>query len=141
MFATLFFGVLDPSSGALTYINGGHEPPVLVGQSGIKARLSPTGPAVGLFPGMEFGIEQIELEAGDTLLAFTDGVLDALNSADQPFGGLKLEHMLNQPITTAEDCLKNILQALHEHMAGVEQFDDITLLALRRISPFGQSPH
>lgn len=141
MFATLFFGVLDPSTGSLTYINGGHEPPILVGQSGIKARLAPTGPAVGLFPGMEFRIEQIELESRDTLLAFTDGVPDARNSADQPFGLLKLEHMLQQPATTAEDFLENIVQALHEHMASAEQFDDITLLALRRISPSSQFDH
>lgn len=139
MFATLFFGVLDPSTGALTYINGGHEPPMLVGQSGIKARLAPTGPAVGLFPGMEFGIEQVELEAGDTLLVFTDGVLDARNSAGQPFGELKLESLIQQPATSAESCLENILQALHNHMSGVEQFDDITLLALRRNSPPDQS--
>jgi sigma-B regulation protein RsbU (phosphoserine phosphatase) len=138
MFATLFFGVLDPLTGALTYINGGHEPPMLVGQSGIKARLAPTGPAVGLFPGVEFGIEQIELEAGDTLLVFTDGVLDARNSADQPFGELKLERLIQQPAASAEFCLENLLQALHDHMAGAEQFDDITLLALRRNPPPGQ---
>jgi sigma-B regulation protein RsbU (phosphoserine phosphatase) len=131
MFATLFFGVLDPSNGALTYINGGHEPPMLVGQAGIKARLAPTGPAVGLFPGMEFGIEQVELEAGDTLLVFTDGVLDARNSADQPFGELKLERLIQQPAASAEFCLENILQALHGHMSGVER-SMTSLLALRR---------
>jgi sigma-B regulation protein RsbU (phosphoserine phosphatase) len=135
MFATLFFGVLDPESGVLTYINGGHEPPMLIGRSGIKARLAPTGPAVGIFAGMEFGIEQVELEAGDVLLAFTDGVLDARNLADQFFGELKLERLVQQPVGSAESILETIMQALHEHMAGTEQFDDITLLALRRNAP------
>jgi sigma-B regulation protein RsbU (phosphoserine phosphatase) len=132
MFATLFFGVLDPTTGTLTYINGGHEPPMLIGPTGIKARLAPTGPAVGIFAGMEFGIEQVNLEYGDTLLAFTDGVLDASNNANQFFGELKLERLLQPPVISAESILETILVALHDHMAGVEQFDDITLLALRR---------
>ncbi len=137
MFATLFFGVLDPSTGTLTYINGGHEPPMLIGPTGIKARLAPTGPAVGIFPGMEFGIEQVNLEFGDTLLAFTDGVLDARNKAEQFFGELKLERLLQPPIASAESILETILVALHDHMTGVEQFDDITLLALRRYAQPG----
>lgn len=132
MFATLFFGVLDPTTGTLTYINGGHEPPMLIGPTGIKARLAPTGPAVGIFPGMEFRIEQVNLEYGDTLLAFTDGVLDASNNANQFFGELKLERLVQPPVSSAESILETILVALHDHMAGVEQFDDITLLALRR---------
>ncbi len=137
MFATLFFGVLDPTTGTLTYINGGHEPPMLIGPTGIKARLAPTGPAVGIFPGMEFGIEQVNLEYGDTLLAFTDGVLDARNKADQFFGELKLERLIQPPVISAESILETILVALHDHMTGVEQFDDITLLALRRYAQPG----
>jgi sigma-B regulation protein RsbU (phosphoserine phosphatase) len=137
MFATLFFGVLDPTNGTLTYINGGHEPPMLIGPTGIKARLAPTGPAVGIFPGMEFGIEQVNLEYGDTLLAFTDGVLDASNNANQFFGELKLERLVQPPVISAESILETILVALHDHMAGVEQFDDITLLALRRYAQPG----
>jgi phosphoserine phosphatase RsbU/P len=137
MFATLFFGVLDPTTGTLTYINGGHEPPMLIGPTGIKARLAPTGPAVGIFAGMEFGIEQVNLEYGDTLLAFTDGVLDASNNANQFFGELKLERLVQPPVISAESILETILVALHDHMAGVEQFDDITLLALRRYAQPG----
>lgn len=137
MFATLFFGVLDPASGSLTYINGGHEPPMLVGPAGVKARLAPTGPAVGIFPDMEFGIGQIQLDTGDTLLAFTDGVLDARSLTDQFFGKLRLERLIQMPTVSAESALDNIMQALHEHMAGVEQFDDITLLALKRNAPPG----
>ena len=137
MFATLFFGVLDPTTGTLTYINGGHEPPMLIGPTGIKARLAPTGPAVGIFAGMEFGIEQVNLEYGDTLLAFTDGVLDASNNANQFFGELKLERLVQPPVVSAESILETILVALHDHMTGVEQFDDITLLALRRYAQPG----
>jgi methyl-accepting chemotaxis protein len=64
MFTTLFFGILDPSTGLLRYINGGHEPPAILGAGGIKTRLSPTGPAVGLFPDVGFEVCQTYLEAG-----------------------------------------------------------------------------
>lgn len=135
MFATLFFGVLDPASGILTYINGGHEPPLLIGQAGIRARLGPTGPAVGLFPGVDFAIDQILLAERDTLLAFTDGVPDTLSPADEPFGNLRLEKLARKAAGTADQMLEAILNQLENHMSGKQQFDDITLLALRRADP------
>ena len=77
MFATLFFGALDPSTGLLMYVNGGHNPPYIVGPDGIRAQLEPTGPALGIVPGAEYKIRQVRLEPGDTLFAYTDGVTDA----------------------------------------------------------------
>jgi sigma-B regulation protein RsbU (phosphoserine phosphatase) len=78
MFATLFFGVLDPQMGSLTYINAGHDPPAIISSTGeVKARLMPTGPAMGMLPDMDFDILQVTLEPGDTLMTFTDGVTDA----------------------------------------------------------------
>ena len=56
MFATLFFGVLDPASGQLVYINGGHEPLYVLGKDGVKAELPPTGPAVGLMENINFNV-------------------------------------------------------------------------------------
>jgi len=86
MFATLFFGVLDPGSNILYYVNGGHEPPVILGKDGaITQRLSPTGPAVGMFPDMEFKVEQIQFKEGDSLVGFTDGTTDAKNNSGEQF--------------------------------------------------------
>ena len=65
MFATVFFGVLEPSTGSLHYVNGGHDPPVVFGSSGVKSRLAPTGPAVGMMPDMAFEVGQARLEDGD----------------------------------------------------------------------------
>jgi hypothetical protein len=76
-FATMFFGVLDPSNGALVYINGGHNPPVLHRADGTQVYLKPTGPAVGMLPGVKFKMGQAKLEPGDVLFAYTDGVTDA----------------------------------------------------------------
>lgn len=132
MFATLFFGVLDPVTGALNYINGGHEPPLLIGSNGIKASLSPTGPAVGLFAGVEFSIAQVMMEPGDTLLVYTDGVLDTQNAAGAMFGEDRLQDLVKGPVASAEAFLDAIHDSLRIFMAGADQFDDITLLAVRR---------
>ena len=86
MFATLFFGVVDPSSGILTYINAGHEPLYIIGSSGgVKSRLHPTGPAVGISSEVAFKIEEIQLMPGDVLLGYTDGVVEARSKEDEFF--------------------------------------------------------
>jgi len=79
MFATTFFAVLDPATGQLNYINGGHNPPVVIGPNGIKDRLKPTGPAPGMLPDVDYRIGQTQLDPGDILFTFTDGVTDARN--------------------------------------------------------------
>ena len=80
MFATLFFGMLDPSNGQVAYINAGHNPPVVVDANGVlKAKLSNTGTAVGMFPGVDYTIEFTQMNPGDILYAYTDGVTEARN--------------------------------------------------------------
>jgi sigma-B regulation protein RsbU (phosphoserine phosphatase) len=133
MFATLFFGVLDPATGSLAYINGGHEAPLLIGSQGIRSRLHPTGPAVGLLPGLAFNIDQIDIQPGELLLAFTDGVLDASSPEGTPYGSQRLARLVQQPCTTAAELLERIQTELAWYSAGMEQFDDITLLAARRL--------
>jgi sigma-B regulation protein RsbU (phosphoserine phosphatase) len=131
MFATLFFGVLDPATGTLVYINGGHEPPLLIGPQGIRSRLNPTGPAVGLLPGLVFNIEQVDIQPGDLLLVYTDGVTDALSPAGEAFGLDRLADLVQEPFTTAGGLLERIHVELSLHSDGIEQFDDITLLAVQ----------
>jgi serine phosphatase RsbU (regulator of sigma subunit) len=78
MFATLFFAVADTATGAIDYVNGGHEAPLVLSPSGgIVAELAPTGPAVGMLPECSFGIGGAALAAGQTLFAYTDGATDA----------------------------------------------------------------
>jgi len=86
MFASLFFGVLEPSSGNLTYINGGHEPPAIIGPKGVKERLAPTGPAVGMMPNLSFETRGTKFDPGDLLVAFTDGVTEARSPGGDFFG-------------------------------------------------------
>lgn len=133
MFATLFFGVLDPTNGMLIYINGGHEPLVVLGKNGeIKSRLKPTGPAVGMMPNMHFRIQQVHLEIDDMLLGYTDGVTEAKSPSGGFFTEKKLLSLLDEPVTSASALLERIEENLLHHIAGVDQFDDITMLAIQR---------
>lgn len=133
MFATLFFGVLDPHTGLLTYINGGHDSPAIVSPTGgVKVRLMPTGPAVGMLPDMDFDIRQVILEPGDILMAFTDGVIDARDPNGKSFAKEGLLTLLEQPASSATALVDCIEANLQTHIADADQFDDITLLAVRR---------
>jgi serine phosphatase RsbU (regulator of sigma subunit)/anti-sigma regulatory factor (Ser/Thr protein kinase) len=141
MFATLFFGVLDPLTGSLLYVNGGHEPPVIfqqtqsgngAGTPSISARLRPTGPAVGMMPDSDFEIRQAKLEPGDTMLIYTDGVTEAKDPNGKLFTEPRLLALLSEPDPSAAALLERIERNLRSHMAGAAQFDDITMLAVRR---------
>ncbi len=134
MFATVFFGLLDPTNGELLYINAGHESPLLISEGRLKSRLEPTGPAVGMLPNMDFRIEQIRLSPGDALLLFTDGITDALNPAQEQFTEPRLIDTATSPAPSASALIRNIMGALDRHIAHREQYDDITLLAVQRKS-------
>jgi len=133
MFATLFFGVLDPDSGKFSYINGGHEPPVIMDKNGkVIKRLMPTGPAVGMFTGMEFKVESMTMNHGDMLVGFTDGTTDAKNMSGQQFTEDRLIQNISTPWTSVFSMLFDLNSNLQKHIGGVNQFDDITLIAFRR---------
>jgi sigma-B regulation protein RsbU (phosphoserine phosphatase) len=135
MFATLFFGVLDPSNGKLDYINGGHEPAFVLERKGIRETLSKTGPAVGVFPEARYSYKQIQLEPGEILFAFTDGVPDALSPNFEKFTKERLFSLLTHPASTASDLLERIGTPLFAHIGKAPQEDDITMLALERKVP------
>jgi sigma-B regulation protein RsbU (phosphoserine phosphatase) len=135
MFATLFLGVLNPDTGMLTYVNGGHEAPVIIGRKGIRDRLGQTGPAVGMMPDAEFGLQQYQLKHQDTLLAYTDGVPETRDPSGAFFTEKKLFSLLEQPAPSAAALVQRIESSLKAHIAGADQFDDITMLAVRWSDP------
>lgn len=133
MFATIFFGVLNPNNGVLTYINGGHEPVLILNQFGIKKKLDSTGAAVGMMSNMKFTIEQTILEKGDILFGYTDGVTDGKNPEGKLFGKKKLMELIQQkPFNSAADLLNTVKDHLLAYIDDAPQFDDITLLSVRR---------
>jgi sigma-B regulation protein RsbU (phosphoserine phosphatase) len=139
MFATLFFCILDPVTGSLAYVNAGHNPPVILGADGkVKATLKPTGPAVGMLEGVDFRIEQTQLEPGDLLFGYTDGVTDARDSAGSMFGAARLMDLISRPSDGATALLDNVDSTVHAHIGLADPFDDITMIAARRSADAGQ---
>jgi sigma-B regulation protein RsbU (phosphoserine phosphatase) len=135
MFATLFFGVLDPTTGLLTYINGGHEPLFILNPSGgVREYLKSTGPAVGMLPDMKFKIAQTYLKPGEILFGYTDGVPEARNCNSEFFTSKRLLSMLESPVFSACSLIDRIAESVLSHTGKAEQFDDITMLAVQRAS-------
>jgi phosphoserine phosphatase RsbU/P len=132
MFATVFFGLLDPVNGELLYINAGHESAFVISGDSLEKHLEPTGPAVGMLPNMDFRIESITLARGDSLLLYTDGITDALSPSEEQFAEPRLVEAATSPALSAQDLIQNIMNALGTHIAKREQYDDITLLAVKR---------
>jgi sigma-B regulation protein RsbU (phosphoserine phosphatase) len=132
MFATLFFGVLDPRSGKMTYVNGGHEPVIIVNQSGVKNKLKATGPVVGMLPEMVYKVKQVQIEPGDILIGYTDGVTEALSPDNRLFTKKKFLTLLKQPAATASALIEQIKTELYNHIGDAPQFDDITMIAAYR---------
>ncbi|MBW2706574.1 MAG: SpoIIE family protein phosphatase [Deltaproteobacteria bacterium] len=132
MFATLFFGVLDPESGKLVYINGGHEAVFVVDQKGVRERLTPTGPAVGTLQEAKFATKEIQLQPGEILFAYTDGVIDARTPNGDRFTKKRLSSLLSQPVDSALELMQRIGMDLFAHIGIAPQEDDITMLTLQR---------
>jgi sigma-B regulation protein RsbU (phosphoserine phosphatase) len=105
MFATLFFGVLNPKNGKLAYNNAGHVAVFVIDPSGAKESLVATGSAVGMFPHLEFEYKQTQLAPGDILFAYTDGVTEALSPDQELFTKERLSSLLSKPPATAGDLL------------------------------------
>lgn len=137
MFVTLFFGVLNPKTGKLTYINAGHDAPVVLGPDGVKARLETTGPVVGVLPEAEYDIEQTTLEPGDAVFAYTDGVTEGKDISGALFSEERLLSLLTQPFVSAAELMDRVESNLIEYIGEAVQFDDITMMAVRR-KPFAE---
>lgn len=133
MFATLFFGLLDPETGQLAYINAGHNPPLIFDAAGnLKSKLKATGTAVGMFGGIDYRIDFAQVEPGDAVFTYTDGVTEARNEAGAFFTEAGLIRLLSQPQTSAEAMVETVYSTLQDFMKGAVQFDDITMLGIYR---------
>jgi serine phosphatase RsbU (regulator of sigma subunit) len=132
MFATLVFGVLDPRTGQMSYINAGHDPLfVLAAEGGIRHRLEPTGPAVGLVTDAAFRVARTQIQPGEILLGYTDGVPEATAPGGEFFGARRLADLIGNRFAMAADLIAVITDQVQKHTGDAEQFDDITMLALR----------
>ena len=132
MFATIFFGILDPRTGTLLYINGGHEPPFILRSGAVVETLQKTGIAIGVVTDYRFNLLETRFHPGDMLFAFTDGALDSQNLAGEQFGRERLMAVSQQNFGSAHELVELIGSELRNYGTGATQFDDITLLAVQR---------
>lgn len=134
MFVTALAGIFDPHSGNVDYCDGGHEPPFVVRASGRVELVEKVGGiALGIMPDHIFISGALRLEAGDTLVTYTDGVNEAMNPGRQLFTtpaiGEVLCHLARN--ASAQDTCETLMQRVRAFAAGAPQSDDITMLALR----------
>jgi phosphoserine phosphatase RsbU/P len=129
-FVTLMFGIID-TDGTLTYCNAGHNPPLVIGASGIR-RLEEGGPVVGLLEFAPFAEGRVQLDRGDTIIVFSDGVSEALNTAGDEFGDPRLEAVTaNTGALSAQAIVDRIVAAVRTFTKGAAQSDDITVMVIR----------
>ena len=130
-YATLFYGVFDGATRALRYVNAGHNPPTVIRQDHSVVRLERGGPPVGMFPNWTYEEGAVQLDPGDLVLAYTDGVTEAVNPAGEEWGeeGL-LRAAAEHDAQSAGEMVEGIFRSMDEFSLG-HQTDDATVLVLR----------
>jgi serine phosphatase RsbU (regulator of sigma subunit) len=136
MFVTCFYAILDPASGRLRYANAGQDLPALRRAAGDVGELRATGVPLGLFPAMSYEEGEATLAAGDLLLFYSDGLVEAHDPERRMFGLPRLQSLLAQDVASdGPDLLARLQQALATFTGTAwEQEDDITLVALQRLT-------
>ena len=133
MFATVFICHLDVENGLLSYINAGNDLPYLLhAKNGTVEELSTTGPAVGAIEDAKFKVGETNMQPNDLLLAFTDGIPDCQNTQGTFYGRERMVELMKQNQINAASCVEQIGKDMSRFMADAEQYDDITMLAVKR---------
>ena len=133
MFVTLFFGRLREKDRTLTYVNAGHNPPVVFrSKTGVLEELPATGIILGAFENQDYFSRSLVIEPDDVVVMYTDGVTEAIDARDEPFGVPRLNAIIRENARLpAQGILDRILSDLHEFTGDTPQFDDITLLVIK----------
>lgn len=132
MFVTVLYGVYNPETRTLTYANGGHNLPIIVHDDGSSSIIPSTnGVALGILPGGEYEQSSITCAPGDTVVFYTDGVTEAIDTDEEEFGMERLQETFNWGPEDCREAVLSILDAVSDFAGGAPQFDDITCLALK----------
>jgi sigma-B regulation protein RsbU (phosphoserine phosphatase) len=137
-YATFFYGQYNPATRSLTYVNAGHNPPMLfhgTGKDVQLARLEVGGTVVGLLESFPYEQGNLTIEPGDVFIAFTDGISESMNSTDEEWGEKALiETVKACSGLSPSETITRVMQAADEFVAGAKQHDDMTLVVLRAAS-------
>jgi phosphoserine phosphatase RsbU/P len=142
MFVTALAGILDLQTGRVEYADAGHEPPFILQASGAVLRVEKVGGvALGFCPDLSFRSGTLELNRGDALVLYTDGVNEAMNVGHQLFGTDAIERTLSGvgQAASSEEIIKGLLDDIRVFVGGARQSDDLTMLVIRYLGR-GDSP-
>jgi phosphoserine phosphatase RsbU/P len=130
-YATFFYGQYSPASRLLRYVNAGHEPPIVFRGSEL-IRLETGGTVVGLLPGARYEQGAIEIAPGDMLVAFTDGISEAMNPADEEWGVENLIACVQERDgIVCGDLIQQVMASADSFAAGAKQHDYMTIVVVR----------
>ena len=134
MFVTVFYGIYDLQTGLINFTNAGHNPPYILKANGsVEALQAPCNLVLGAVPGVPFTCNTLELEPGDTLFMYTDGVTEAENKNHDQFGESRLEEALAEcKGADSKHIVDTVNAKVKEFINGAAQSDDITQLVIRR---------
>ena len=132
LFVTVWYGLWDARTGHVQYSSAGHNPPLVVHADGTSEMLTARGIALGVVPAVTLAEAEITLQPGDVLVAYTDGVTEALRSDKTEFGVVGLQStVVNLRTKSAEKIAEGIIDGIDSFVAGSPQFDDITMIVLK----------
>ena len=133
MFVTVFLAILNINTGELRFTNAGHNPPLLKNAAGEVSVINQLhGPIAGAVEELAYSEDRLMLGQGDLLLAFTDGVTEAMNTENELYSDARLESWFGDSAKdSAQDWVSSLIESVSKFADGAEQSDDITILALR----------
>ena len=132
-FVTLFYAELDPESGALSFLNAGHNPPLIVHSAGTVEQLASGGLPLGIKPDAEYREGRTQLQQGDVLVIYSDGVTEAVSPTGEEFGATRLYEVVSRNIEASAAGIRDRIESsLTKFAQGTSAADDITLVIVKR---------
>jgi len=132
-FVTLFYAELDPKNGALSFLNAGHNPPLIVHTGGTMEQLASGGLPLGIMPNADFREGRTKLYPGDVLVIYSDGVSEAVNPTGEEFGPTRLYEVVARNLDASAGGIRDRIEsALTKFCQGTPAADDITLVIVKR---------
>ena len=136
MFATVFIAAINTSTGYVSYISAGHEPPLIIGTSELSKLDSMGGPAIGLFDSAQYSVSTLQLQPRDSLVIYSDGLVDARGTSEEGWGCERLQQLLIRfSDESASTLMSTILSAVDQYKGQQEQFDDLTVMVWKWLGP------
>ena len=132
-FVTLFYAELDPDTGALSFLNAGHNPPLIVHSAGTVEQLASGGLPLGIKPNADFREGRSHMQMGDVLVIYSDGVTEATSPSGEEFGSTRLYEVVSRNIDASAAGIRDRIEsALTKFSQGTQAADDITLVIVKR---------